>query len=141
MQRAPRGSALWQATPGPEGRLTLHPACRDALTVGRPGSSAAPSSSSSSSFLLAQSLQGRLLQSFAETLTEVQRMHSSQETLDSTNGYKCVWKEIPGLAKAPHCWTIMHTCARAQFRRIRDTEFMNVEFCDLINLREEQTTL
>lgn len=61
-------------------------------------------------------------------------MHSSQETLDSTNGYKCVWKEIPGLAKAPHCWTIMHTCARAQFRRIRDAEFMNVEFCDLINL-------
>lgn len=40
MQRGPRGSALWQATPGPEGGLRLHPACRDALLVGRPGSSA-----------------------------------------------------------------------------------------------------
>lgn len=48
VQRAPGGSALWQGTPGPEGGLMLHPACRDASSVGRPGSSAAPSSSSSS---------------------------------------------------------------------------------------------
>lgn len=50
MQKGPRGSALWQATPGPEGGLRLHPACRDALLVGRIGSSNPPSSSSSSSF-------------------------------------------------------------------------------------------
>lgn len=117
----------------------LHPACRDALSVGRPGSNAAPSSSSSS-FLLAPSLQERLLQSFAETLTAVQRMLSTQETLDPTNGYKCVWKEIPGLSKVPRCWTIMHTCADAQFRATGDAEFMNLEFYDdLIHFLGERT--
>lgn len=42
VQKGPRGSARWQATPGPEGGLGLHPACRDALLVGRVGSSDSP---------------------------------------------------------------------------------------------------
>lgn len=42
VQKGPRGSARWQATPGPEGGLGLHPACRDALLVGRVGSSDPP---------------------------------------------------------------------------------------------------
>lgn len=48
VQKGPRGSARWQATPGPEGGLGLHPACRDALLVGRVGSSDPPPTSSSS---------------------------------------------------------------------------------------------
>lgn len=64
---------------------------------------------------------------------------SPQVTLDSTNGYKRVWKEIPGLSKAPHCWTIMRMCAYAQFRIIRDAEFMNLESYVLIHFLEVQT--
>lgn len=40
--RGPRGSTLWQATPAPEGGLVLHPACREALLVGRRGDAQAP---------------------------------------------------------------------------------------------------
>lgn len=59
-----------------------------------PPQSPRPSSSSSRS---AVSLRKKLLQSLAETLTPVQRMHSAHETLHATNGYKYVFKEIPGL--------------------------------------------
>lgn len=68
-------------------------------------------------------------------------MHSTQETLDSANNYKCVCKEIPGLSEAPRCWTTMHTCAHEQFGAIKDAEFMNLEFYDLIHFLEEKTTL
>lgn len=97
------------------GRLRLHPACRDALLVGLPGSST-PSSTSpiTTSILLllwAQSLRKRLPQSNAETLTPVQRMHSAHETLHSTNGYKCVFKEIPGLWNKLHSHPLnVHMC-------------------------------
>lgn len=102
VQKGPRGSARWQATPGPEGGLGLHPACRDALLVGRVGSSDPPHL-----LLSVQSLQERLPQSLTETLTPVQRMHSAHETLHSTNGYKCVFKEIPGLSHISHRLTLL----------------------------------
>lgn len=114
VQKGPRGSARWQATPGPEGGLGLHPACRDALLVGRVGSSdpphlllLPPPATTSILLLSVQSLQERLPQSLTETLTPVQRMHSAHETLHSTNGYKCVFKEIPGLSHISHRLTLL----------------------------------
>lgn len=100
MQRGPAGSALWQATPGPKGGLGLRPACRDALLVGRLGSSVPPPppqpllppSSSSSSSTVPPREAAAVLRGSSDTSPE-----DAHETLHSTNGYKCVFKEIPGL--------------------------------------------
>lgn len=67
--------------------------------------------------------------------TPVERMHPTQETLDSTNGYKCVFKVVPGLYNAPHHTEYLHMHVRtipthvyAQFRMISVYEFRCVTF-------------
>lgn len=92
-----------QATLEPEGGLKFHLACCDALLVGRLGSSvpfSSPTPPTPNHHLHLPPLSTVPPKEAAaephETLTPVQRMHSAHETLHSTNGYKCVFKEIPG---------------------------------------------